>query len=524
MASLLTRLAQSSTSRSSSILSLSRTMSTQRATLNLKNPSLLKSKAFVNNEWVSSKSGKVFQVTNPANNEVIGEVPEMGNEEEVEEVIAVAKKAFETWRHSTPKSRQDLLAKFHKLMLDNTDDLATIITAENGKPLPDARGEHLYSSSFLEWFSAEAMRNYGDTIPSTIPGLRNVTIKQPVGVVGVITPWNFPSAMITRKIAPALAAGCTCVIKVPEETPFSGLALMELAQQAGFPPGVLNVITSQDSPKVGQVICASKTIKKVSFTGSTGVGKILAKQCAGTLKKLSFELGGNAPFIVFDDADIDAAVTGAIACKFRSSGQTCVCANRIYVQDGVYDEFSKKLVEAVKKFKVGNGADEGVTHGPLIHGRALAKVEDHVKDAVDKGANLLLGGSRLTGPEYPSENYYEPTIIGDVPEDAACLQEETFGPMAAVVRFKSEEEVLRLANDTDVGLAGYFFSRDVGRVWRVAEALEVGMVGCNTGLISQASIPFGGVKESGYGREGSKYGMADYEVIKVICMGGLGTN
>ncbi|KAJ9093461.1 hypothetical protein QFC19_008320 [Naganishia cerealis] len=485
----------------------------------LKNPSLIKSQSFINNEWVKSASGKSFKVYDPSTGEQIGpDVEECGSPEEVEKAINVAKEAFKTYRNTTPKSRQDMLTKLYKLMLDNTDDLATIITAENGKPLADAKGEHMYSASFVEWFAAEAMRTYGDVIPSTIPGLRNMVIKQPVGPVAIITPWNFPSAMITRKIAPALAAGCTCVIKVPAETPFSGLALAELVKQAGFPAGVVNVITSEDSKTVGEVLCASKDIKKVSFTGSTNVGKILAKQSASTLKKLSLELGGNAPFIVFDDADVDAAVQGAIACKFRSSGQTCVCANRLLVQSSVFDEFTQKLVAAVKSFKVGDGAEQGITHGPLIHNRALEKVEHHVNDAVERGAKVLIGGKRIQG------NFFEPTVLGDVPEGAACLQEETFGPLAAVVRFTSEDEVIEMANDTDVGLAGYFYSRDIGRIWRVAEALEVGMVGCNTGVISQATIPFGGVKESGYGREGSKYGMADYEIIKVICMGGLGTS
>ncbi|KAI5450352.1 hypothetical protein NCC49_003134 [Naganishia albida] len=485
----------------------------------LKNPSLIKSQSFINNEWVFSASGKTFKVHDPSTGEQIGpDVAECGSVEEVERAIKVAKEAFKTYRDTTPKARQDMLTKLYQLMLANTDDMATIITAENGKPIADARGEHAYSASFCEWFAAEAMRTYGDVIPSTIPGVRNVTIKQPVGPVAIITPWNFPSAMITRKIAPALAAGCTCVIKVPAETPFSGLALAQLVKDAGFPAGVVNVITSEDSKTVGEVLCASKDIKKVSFTGSTGVGKILAGQSASTLKKLSLELGGNAPFIVFDDADVDAAVQGAIACKFRSSGQTCVCANRIFVHESVADEFTNKLVDAVKKFKVGDGMEQGITHGPLIHSRALDKVQHHVTDATALGAKLLAGGSHIRG------NFFEPTVLADVPVGAACLQEETFGPLAAIVKFSSEDEVIAQANDTDVGLAGYFYSRDVGRIWRVAEALEVGMVGANTGVISQATIPFGGVKESGYGREGSKYGMSDYEITKVICMGGLGTS
>jgi succinate-semialdehyde dehydrogenase/glutarate-semialdehyde dehydrogenase len=407
--------------------------------------------------------------------------------------------------------------KFFNLMMERTEELSRLITLENGKPLADATTEHKYSASFLEWFSAEAVRTYGDVIPSTIPGARNLVIKQPVGVVGIITPWNFPSAMITRKIAPALAAGCTCVIKAPSDTPLSALALMEIAEQAGVPAGVLNLVTSKNSRMVAQVLCEHPVIKKISFTGSTGVGKQLMQQSSSTLKKLSFELGGNAPFIVFDDADVDAAVAGAVIAKFRSSGQTCVCANRLYIQAKVYDEFVEKLAAAVRGFKVGNGIEAGITHGPLIHGRAVAKVKEHVEDAVSKGAKVVVGGKAGEG------NFYEPTVLANVPVEALVSKDETFGPLAPCYKFETEEEVLKLANDTEFGLAGYFYSRDVGRIWRVSEALEVGMVCANSGILSQATIPFGGVKESGFGKEGSKYGMDDYQITKLVLMGGLGT-
>lgn len=407
--------------------------------------------------------------------------------------------------------------KFFNLMLERTEELSRLITLENGKPLADATGEHKYSASFMEWFASEAVRTYGDVIPSTIPGLRNLVIKQPIGVVGIITPWNFPSAMITRKIGPALAAGCTCVIKAPSDTPLSAMALMEIAEQAGIPAGVLNLVTSRNSRMVAKVLCEHPVIKKVSFTGSTGVGKQLMQQSSSTLKKLSMELGGNAPFIVFDDADVDEAVKGALIAKFRSSGQTCVCANRLFIQDKVYDEFTTKLTAAVEKFVVGNGLDAGVTHGPLIHDRAVAKVVEHVEDAVSKGAKVTVGGKAGKG------NFYEPTVLVDVPISALVSKDETFGPLAPCYRFSTEEEVMKLANDTEFGLAGYFYSRDIGRVWRVAEAMETGMVCANSGVLSQATIPFGGIKESGFGKEGSKYGMDDYQITKLVLMGGLGT-
>jgi len=391
---------------------------------------------------------------------------------------------------------------------------------ENGKPIADARGEVAYAANFFLWFSEEAPRVYGDTIAATVPGNRIMTWRQPVGVAGLITPWNFPAAMITRKIGPALAAGCTVVAKSPGETPFTANALAELARRAGIPKGVVNIVTAlKNTAEVGEILTTDARIKKVSFTGSTGVGRLLMKQASSTIKKLSFELGGNAPFIVFDDApDIDASVAGAIACKFRSSGQTCVCANRIYVQRGIYDEFVTKFAEKVKDFKVGYGFDDGVTHGPVIHDRAVTKVEQHVQDATKKGAKLLVGGQRLPdlGP-----NFYAPTVLRDVTADMAIATEETFGPVAGIFAFDTEKEVVEAANSAEVGLAGYFFSRDVGRIYRVAEALEVGMVGVNTGLISDPASPFGGVKQSGFGREGSKYGIEEYTVIKSVTIGGI---
>lgn len=405
-------------------------------------------------------------------------------------------------------------------MIENSEDIARLITWENGKPLADAKGEAAYAASFFEWFSEEAPRVYGDTIPASVAGNRVVTIKEPVGVCGLITPWNFPAAMITRKIGPALAAGCTVVAKSPGETPFTALALAELAHRAGIPKGVVNVISAlHNTPEVGEVLTTSPTIKKVSFTGSTGVGKLLMKQSSSTLKKLSFELGGNAPFIVFDDADLDAAIDGAIASKFRSSGQTCVCANRLFIQSGIYDSFAQKFAAKVKEFSVGGGYTEGVTHGPLIHDRAINKVEAHVRDAEKKGGKVIQGGQRI--PELGS-NFFQPTVITGMTTEMDLASEETFGPVAGLFKFDTEEEVVKIANSAEVGLAGYFFSKDIQRVFRVAEALEVGMVGVNTGLISDAAAPFGGVKESGFGREGSKYGISEYQVTKMITYGGNG--
>ncbi|KIJ69891.1 hypothetical protein HYDPIDRAFT_104549 [Hydnomerulius pinastri MD-312] len=482
----------------------------------LKDPSLIKTQGYIDGKWVDAKEGGKILVTNPATEEELGTVPEMGLAE-TKEAIAAAGKAFQTWGKTTAKHRHDILMKFYGLMQEHHDDLGRIITLENGKTLTEAKGENAYSASFMEWYAEEAVRTYGEHIPSPLPGVRNVVIKQPVGDVSILTPWNFPSAMITRKLGAALAAGCTAVIKPPPETPFSALALAELARRAGVPDGVINIVTTQKNVnEVGREMCVSKTVRKVSFTGSTPVAKALYGMAASTLKKISIEAGGNAPFIVFDDADIDKAVEGAIACKFRGSGQTCVCANRIYVQSSVYADFASRLAEKVAAFKVGNGLDEKTTHGPLIHEKAIDKVKRHVDDAVSRGAQILVGGQRVTG----TGTFFAPTVLSDVPADAALASEETFGPVAALTKFETEEEVIAMANDADVGLAGYFFSRDVGRVWRVAEALEVGMVGTNTGLISHATIPFGGVKESGLGREGG-HGIEEYMNQKLIAFGGI---
>ncbi|KAI0473698.1 Aldehyde/histidinol dehydrogenase [Xylariaceae sp. FL0804] len=486
----------------------------------LKDPSLFKTDvAYVNGEWVKAASGRTFEVHDPATGELIGTCPEF-DAKDTEGAIAAAAAALPEFRRQTGRQRARLLRAWYDLMMENADDLATLITLENGKPFPDAKGEVSYAAGFFEWFSEEAPRAYGDHIQASLPGNRVVTVREPRGVCGLITPWNFPAAMITRKIGPALAAGCTAVCKSPGETPFTSLALAELAHRAGIPKGVVNVVTTlNNTPEVGETICTHPTVAKVSFTGSTGVGKLLMKQCSSTLKVMSMELGGNAPFIVFDDADLDVAVASAIACKFRSSGQTCVCANRIYVQEGIYDEFAKKFAEKVKGFKVGNGFQEGTTHGPLIHDRAVSKVDAHVRDAERKGGKVLVGGQALpdAGP-----NFYQPTVITDMKNDMAIASEETFGPVAGLFRFATEREVVDLANAAEVGLAGYFFSRDLERVTRVAEALQVGMVGVNTGIISDPAAPFGGVKQSGFGREGSKYGIEEYQIIKTITYGGMG--
>jgi len=474
----------------------------------------LKSQGFINGKWVDANDKATIKVYNPATNEELGTVPEMGVEE-TKTAIEAAHTAFKSWRRTTAKERHDLLMKLFALMKEHTDDLSRLITVENGKTIGDATAEHVYSASFIEWFAEEAVRTYGEYIPAPIHGIRNVVVKQPIGVCAIFTPWNFPSAMITRKFGPALAAGCTVVIKPPPETPFSALALVELAKRAGFPDGVINVVTTQQNVQdVGKELCESHLIRKVTFTGSTNVAKHLYALSASTMKKCSFEAGGNAPFIVFDDADIEAAVTGVIACKFRASGQTCVCANRIYVQSSVYADFASRLATKVAEFKVGNGLDKDVTHGPLIHGRAVEKVQRHLDDALSKGAQILVGGKKLEG------NFFAPTLLSDVPSNVILSNEETFGPLAALIKFETEDEVIHLANDTQYGLAGYFYSRDVGRIWRVAEALEVGMVGANTGVISQAVIPFGGVKESGLGREGG-HGIEEYLTTKFIAFGGI---
>lgn len=485
----------------------------------LNDPSLFKSKAFINGDWVDAKSGETFAVTDPSNESEIGQLPEMGAEE-TKEAINHAQTAFESFKKTTGRERATMLTKWFNLCQENAEDLAKLISWENGKALAEAKGEVVYGSSFFQWFSEEAPRGYGDVIPSGIKGNRVLTFKQPVGVVGLITPWNFPLAMFTRKVGAAVAAGCTVVLKPGGETPYTALAIGELGVRAGIPKGVFNIVTClKNTPEVGKELTTNPIVKKVSFTGSTGVGKLLMKQASDSIKKVSFELGGNAPFIVFEDADLEKAVTAAIACKFRGSGQTCICANRFYVHEKIYDQFVSALLEKMSAFKVGPGLAEGTTHGPLIHGRAVDKVESLLKDATSKGAKIALGGKRLPdlGP-----NFFAPTVLTDCTPDMNFSSEEIFGPIAAVYRFGSEEEVLRLANDTTVGLAGYFFSENVGRIFRVAEALEVGMIGANTGVISDAALPFGGIKESGLGREGSKYGLDEYCHIKAVTLGGMG--
>ena len=480
----------------------------------LQEVALLRTSALIDGHWVGG--GSRFAVNDPATGQKLADVPNLGAKE-TEAAIAAAHAAWPAWRTMPAKQRHGILMKWFALLNQHADDLARIMTAEQGKPLAEARGEVIYGASFIEWFAEEGRRVYGETIPTTDPSKRTLVIKQPIGVCAAITPWNFPIAMITRKVAPALAAGCPVVIKPAEATPLSALACAELAQRAGMPPGVLNVITAdaRNSIEVGKVLCASDTVRHLSFTGSTEVGRILMSQCAPTVKKLSLELGGNAPFIVFDDADIDSAVDGAMISKYRNAGQTCVCANRLYVQDGVYDSFVKKLADKSRTIKVGNGFEPGVNQGPLIDAQAMTKVEAHVADALAKGAKVLSGGSKL------GERFYAPTVLADATADMLCAREETFGPVAPVFRFKTEDEVIELANATEFGLASYFYSRDVGRIFRVAEALEYGMVGINTGLISVAEVPFGGVKQSGLGREGSHHGIEEYVEMKYLCLGDL---
>ncbi|MEX8509116.1 MAG: NAD-dependent succinate-semialdehyde dehydrogenase [Leptothrix ochracea] len=484
----------------------------------LKHPDLLQTDALINGTWVASKHR--FEVTDPATGLKLADVALLGAQE-AEQAIQAANAAWPAWRSKTAKERAAILMAWYRLMVEHADDLARIMTAEQGKPLAEARGEVMYGASFIEWFAEEAKRIYGETIPSTDPNKRFIVLKQPIGVCAAITPWNFPIAMITRKVAPALAAGCTVIIKPAEATPLSALACAELAQRAGMPAGVLNVITgdAEASVAMGKVLCDSEVVRHLSFTGSTEVGRILMKQCAPTIKKLSLELGGNAPFIVFDDADIDSAVEGAMISKYRNAGQTCVCANRFYVQDGVYDTFVTKLAAKASAIKVGNGFDAGVTQGPLIDAQALAKVEAHVTDAVAKGAKVVVGGSRPAGAL--GERFYSPTVLADVSAEMLCAREETFGPVAPVFRFHSEAEAIQAANATEFGLASYFYSRDIGRIFRVGEALEYGMVGINTGLISVAEVPFGGMKQSGLGREGSHHGIEDYIEMKYLCLGDL---
>jgi succinate-semialdehyde dehydrogenase / glutarate-semialdehyde dehydrogenase len=481
----------------------------------LKDPRLFREACYINGQWVKAKSGGSVPVDNPATGEIIGSVPKLGAAE-TREAIDAANKAFPPWSKKTGKERAAVLRKWFDLMMENQEDLARLMTLEQGKPLTESRGEVSYAASFLEWFGEEAKRIYGDTIPGHQADKRIVVIKQPIGVVACITPWNFPLAMITRKAGPAIAAGCTVVLKPATQTPFSALALAELAERAGLPKGVFNVLTGP-AREIGGELTSNPIVKKLSFTGSTEIGKVLMAECAGTIKKLSLELGGNAPFIVFEDADLDAAVEGAIASKYRNTGQTCVCTNRLLVQDSVYEVFAEKLAAAVKKLKPAFGLEAGATQGPLIDSAAVEKVESHIRDAKEKGAKVLVGGHRhaLGG------RFFEPTILTEVTPVMAVAREETFGPVAPLFRFKTEAEAVALSNDTEFGLAAYFYGRDIARVWRVAEALEYGIVGINTGLISTEVAPFGGVKESGLGREGSKYGIDEYVEIKYLCFGGI---
>jgi len=487
---------------------------TQKA-LVLKDPRLFRQQGYLNGQWVDADNSSTFEVTDPADGAVLGHVPNMGAAE-TRRAIEAANAAWPGWRARTGKERAAILRRWYELMLANQEDLAHLMTAEQGKPLAEAKGEVVYAASFIEWFAEEGKRIYGDTIPQHHPDKRLVVIKEPVGVCAAITPWNFPAAMITRKVAPGLAAGCVVVLKPAEQTPFSALALAELAERAGLPKGVLNLVTGDPQP-IGGELTSNPLVRKLSFTGSTEVGRLLIEQCAGTIKRLSLELGGNAPFIVFADADLDAAVEGAIASKYRNTGQTCVCANRMLVQDEVYDAFAGKLAEKVSAMKVGNGMEPGVVQGPLIDQAALAKVEEHIADAVAKGARVLIGGKRhaLGG------TFYEPTILTNVTPAMKLAREETFGPVAPLFRFKTEQEAVRMANDTEYGLAAYFYTRDIGRVWRMSEALEYGMVGVNTGTISTEVAPFGGMKQSGLGREGSKYGIEEFLEVKYLCMGGI---
>ena len=486
--------------------------------MQLNDPDLLRHQAYIDGKWCDAPDGSATEIFNPANDQSLGFVPNLGADE-TRRAIEAAQAAQPAWRALTAKERAARLRKWYELMLANQEDLARIMTAEQGKPLTEARGEVLYAASFIEWFAEEAKRVYGDTIPGHQPDKRLIVTKEPIGVTAAITPWNFPAAMITRKAGPALAAGCAMVLKPAPQTPFSALALAVLAERAGIPAGLFSVLPAdaERSREVGAELCANPIVRKLSFTGSTGVGIKLMEQCAPTLKKLSLELGGNAPFIVFEDADLDAAVEGALVAKYRNAGQTCVCANRLYVHEAVYEAFAEKLAAAVAKLRVGPGDEAGVVIGPLIDGNAVAKVQAHLADALEKGAKVLQGGKahELGG------HFFEPTVITDVTPDMRVAREETFGPLAPLFRFSDEAEVVRQANDTEFGLAGYFYTRDLGRTFRVAEALEYGMVGINTGLISNEVAPFGGMKASGLGREGSKYGLDEYLEIKYLCLGGI---
>ncbi|MDK3024286.1 NADP-dependent succinate-semialdehyde dehydrogenase [Cupriavidus taiwanensis] len=481
--------------------------------LNLQDSSLLRQQCLIDGRWIDGE--RRIDVTNPATGELVGQVPQLGADE-TRQAIEAANRALPAWRARTAKERSALLRKWFELIMANQEDLARIMTAEQGKPIAEARGEIAYAASFIEWFAEEGKRVYGDTIPAPVSNQRIVVTKEPVGVCAAITPWNFPAAMITRKAGPALAVGCTMVLKPASQTPLTALALVALAERAGIPAGVLSVVTGSASA-IGGEMSSNPLVRKLTFTGSTEVGRQLMAQTAATIKKVSMELGGNAPFIVFDDADLDAAVEGAIVSKYRNAGQTCVCANRIYVQSGVYEAFAQKLVAAVAALKVGNGMDDGVRIGPLIDDKAVAKVEEHIADALGKGARLLQGGQRHA----LGHSFFQPTVLADVAPGMLVAREETFGPLAPLFRFDTEDDVVAMANDTEFGLASYFYARDLGRVWRVSERLEYGMVGVNTGLISNEVAPFGGVKQSGVGREGSHYGIDDYLVIKYTCMAGI---
>lgn len=483
--------------------------------MQLKDSSLLRQQCYIDGQWTDADGGGKIDVTNPADGSVLGTVPKMGAEE-TRRAIEAAERAWPAWRDMTAKERSAILRRWYELMMENQEDLAVLMTMEQGKPIAESRGEIVYGASFIEWFAEEGKRIYGDTIPQHQRDKRIVVIKQPVGVVAAITPWNFPNAMITRKAGPALAAGCTMVLKPATATPFSALALAELGERAGIPKGVFNVVTGS-AGAIGGEMTSNPIVRKLTFTGSTEVGKKLMEQCAGTVKKVSMELGGNAPFIVFDDADLDAAVEGAIASKYRNMGQTCVCANRLLVQDGVYEEFAARLSQAVGGLTVGNGLQEGVKQGPLIDMAAVEKVEEHIEDAVGKGARIVVGGRRhaLGG------TYFEPTILADVTPEMKVAREETFGPLAPLFRFRTAEEAIRMANDTEFGLAAYFYTRDLATTWKVSEGLEYGIVGINTGIISTEVAPFGGVKESGVGREGSKYGIEEFLEVKYLCVGGI---
>lgn len=485
--------------------------------MKLKDPSLLRQQGYINGQWCDALSAAVTEIRNPANGDIVGCVPIMAMAE-TRRAIEAAAAAQPAWAHKTAKERAVILRRFAELMLANSEDLAIIMTAEQGKPLAESKGEIAYAASFIEWFAEEGKRIYGDVIPTFRADSRLIVLRQPVGVAAAITPWNFPAAMITRKLGPALAAGCSFVCKPAPQTPFSALALAELAARAGVPAGVFNVITG-DAEQIGSELTGNTLVRKLSFTGSTAVGKKLLAQCAGTVKKVSMELGGNAPFIVFDDADLDAAVQGAMASKYRNTGQTCVCANRFYIQDGVYEEFATKLAAAVAALRVGDGLAGPTDQGPLIDQRAVEKVQAHIADAVSKGARIACGGK----PHALGGTFFEPTILLDVTSDMRVASEETFGPVAPLFRFTKEADVLRMANATEYGLAAYFYTRDLARSWRVQEALEYGLVGVNTGLMSTEVAPFGGVKESGLGREGSRYGIDEYTEMKYVCVGGLGS-